>query len=209
MDKGSIDYSLYLVTDRDLLGSKDLAATVEEAIRGGVTLVQIREKNLSTLEFYQLALVIKAVTKKYSIPFIVNDRVDIALAVDADGVHIGQEDMPLSVARRLLGSSKIIGVSVAKLEQALTAQNEGADYLGIGAVFPTMTKDDADRVSLEELRQIKLGVTLPIVAIGGISKNNIRDIMETGVDGAAVVSAIVASSNPYEAACNLRHVMKI
>jgi thiamine-phosphate pyrophosphorylase len=209
MDKGSIDYSLYLVTDRDLLGSKDLAATVEEAIRGGVTLVQIREKNLSTLEFYQLALVIKAVTKKYSIPFIVNDRVDIALAVDADGVHIGQEDMPLSVARRLLGSSKIIGVSVAKLEQALTAQNEGADYLGIGAVFPTMTKDDADRVSLEELRQIKLGVTLPIVAIGGISKNNIRDIMATGVDGAAVVSAIVASSNPYEAACNLRHVMKI
>jgi thiamine-phosphate pyrophosphorylase len=208
MDKGIVDYSLYLVTDRDLLGSKDLAAAVEEAIKGGVTLVQIREKNLSTLEFYQLALVIKEITNKHAIPFIVNDRVDIALAVDADGVHIGQEDMPLSIARKLLGSSKIIGVSVATLEQALAAQREGADYLGIGAVFPTMTKDDADHVSLEELRQIKLGVTLPVVAIGGINKNNIRNVIATGVDGAAVVSAIIACSDPYEAARNLRHVMK-
>jgi len=209
MDKGIVDYSLYLVTDRDLLGPKDLAATVEEAIRGGATLVQIREKNLSTLEFYQLALVIKDITQKHGIPFIVNDRVDIALAVNADGVHIGQEDMPLSVTRKLLGPSKMIGVSVATLEQALAAQHGGADYLGIGAVFPTMTKDDADSVSLEDLRQIKLEIKLPVVAIGGINKNNIRNVMATGVDGAAVVSAIIACSDPYEAACNLRHVMKI
>lgn len=209
MNKGMVDYSLYLVTDRDLLGSKDLAATVEEAIRGGVTLVQLREKNVSTLDFYQIALVIKGITQKHGIPFIVNDRVDIALAVDADGAHIGQEDMPLSVARKLLGSSKIIGVSVATLEQAVAAQYEGADYLGIGAVFPTMTKDDADTVSLEELRQIKSGVTLPIVGIGGINKGNIRNVMLTGVDGAAVVSAIIACSDPYEAASNLRNLMKL
>jgi thiamine-phosphate pyrophosphorylase len=208
MDKGDIDYSLYLVTDRDLLGHKDLAATVEAAIKGGVTLVQIREKNLSTLEFYQLALVIKEITNKYGIPFIVNDRVDIALAVDADGVHIGQDDMPLSAARKLLGGHKIIGVSVATLEQALEAQRDGADYLGIGAVFPTMTKDDADYVSLEDLQQIKLSVTLPVVAIGGINKNNLRNVMATGIDGAAVVSAIIACSDPHEAACNLRHIMK-
>lgn len=208
MVKEMVDYSLYLVTDRDLLGSKDLAATVEEAIRGGVTMVQIREKNLSTLEFYQLALVIKDITQKQGIPFIVNDRVDIALAVDADGVHIGQDDMPLSAARKLLGLNKIIGVSVASLEQALAAQHEGADYLGIGAVFPTKTKDDADTVSLEELRLIKSKIMLPIVAIGGINKNNIHNVMGTGVDGAAVVSAIIACSDPYEAACNLRKLMK-
>lgn len=209
MDKGMVDYSLYLVTDRDLLGSKNLAATVEEAIRGGVTMVQLREKNVSTLDFYQIALVIKGITQKHGIPFIVNDRVDIALAVDADGVHIGQEDMPLSVARKLLGSGKMIGVSVATLEQAVAAQYEGADYLGIGAVFPTMTKDDADTVSLEELRRIKSGVTLPIVGIGGINKGNIRNVMLTGVDGAAVVSAIIACSDPYEAASNLRNLMKL
>ncbi len=126
MDKGAIDYSLYLVTDRDLLGTKDLGATVEEAIKGGATLVQIREKNLSTLEFFQLAGEIKVITQKHGVPFIVNDRVDIALAVDADGVHIGQEDMPLPVARKLLGPAKVIGVSVSTFEQALLAQQEGS-----------------------------------------------------------------------------------
>jgi thiamine-phosphate pyrophosphorylase len=209
MDKAAIDYSLYLVTDRDLIGNKDFAGTVEEAIKGGVTLVQIREKNLSTLEFFQLALGIKEITKKYSVPFIVNDRVDIALAVDADGVHIGQEDIPLTVARKLLGPTKIIGVSVSTLKQALAAQHEGADYLGIGAVFPTTTKNDADHVSLKDLQQIKAEVTVPVVAIGGINKNNIHNVMATGVDGAAVVSAIIACSDPYEAAVHLCRVMKV
>jgi thiamine-phosphate pyrophosphorylase len=209
MDKAAIDYSLYLVTDRDLIGNKDFAGTVEEAIKGGVTLVQIREKNLSTLEFFQLALGIREITKKHSVPFIVNDRVDIALAVDADGVHIGQEDIPLTVARKLLGPTKIIGVSVSTLKQALAAQHEGADYLGIGAVFPTTTKNDADHVSLKDLQEIKSEVTVPVVAIGGINKNNIHNVMATGVDGAAVVSAIIACSDPYEAAVHLCRVMKV
>lgn len=209
MDKEAIDYLLYLVTDRDLLGNKDLAVTVEEAIKGGVTLVQIREKNVSTLEFFQLALEIKEITKKHGVPFIVNDRIDIALAVDADGVHIGQEDMPLTVARKMVGPAKIIGVSVSTLEQALAAQREGADYLGIGAVFPTTTKGDANSVSLKDLQEIKAGITIPIVAIGGINKNNIHNVMETRVDGAAVVSAIIACSDPYEAALDLRRVMKV
>ena len=209
MDKEAIDYLLYLVTDRDLLGNKDLAVTVEEAIKGGVTLVQVREKNVSTLDFFQLALGIKEITTKHGVPFIVNDRIDIALAVDADGVHIGQEDMPLTVARKIVGPTKIIGVSVSTLEEALAAQSEGADYLGIGAVFPTMTKGDANSVSLEDLQKIKAGITIPVVAIGGINKNNILNVMETGVDGAAVVSAIIACSDPYEAALNLRRVMKV
>jgi len=203
MHEEAIDYSLYLVTDRELLGAKDLVQTIEEAIKGGVTVVQVREKELSTLQFFQVATLIKSITQKYNIPFIVNDRADIALAVDADGLHIGQEDMPLSVARKLLGSNKIIGVSVATLEEALLAQQEGADYLGIGAIFPTKTKGDATNVSLAELKRIKDKVSIPVVAIGGINENNIKKVMATGVDGAAVVSAIVACSNPCVAAQKL------
>ncbi len=208
MDKGSIDYSLYLVTDRDLLGDKDLAATVEQAIQGGVTVVQIREKTLSTLEFFQMASVVKGVTDKYDVPLIVNDRADIALAIDAAGLHIGQADLPLVVARKLLGPNKIIGVSAATIEEAFQAQAEGADYLGIGAIFPTSTKDDADSVSLAELKSIKAKVTIPVVAIGGINSNNIQDVVKTGVEGAAVVSAIVAAAEPSEAARNLIKLMR-
>lgn len=203
MHEGAIDYSLYLVTDRELLGDKDLVPTIEEAIKGGVTVVQVREKELSTLQFFRVATLIKSITQKYNIPFIVNDRADIALAVDADGLHIGQEDLPLAVARKLLGSNKIIGVSVATLEEALLAQQEGADYLGIGAIFPTKTKSDATSVSLAELKRIKDNVSIPVVAIGGINKNNIKKVMATGVDGAAVVSAIIACSNPCVATQNL------
>ncbi len=208
MDKKAVDYSLYLVTDRELLGNKDLAATVEEAIKGGATLVQIREKNVSTLDFFELALVVKQITGKYNVPFIINDRIDIALAVDADGVHIGQEDMPLAAARKLLGSTKIIGVSVSTLEEAVKAQDEGADYLGVGAVFPTRTKSNADHVSLAAFRRIKEGVSVPVVAIGGIDKDNIQRVIEAGADGAAVVSAIISSADPYQAACSLRHIIK-
>ncbi|AIF52760.1 thiamine phosphate synthase [Pelosinus sp. UFO1] len=207
MDKGAIDYSLYLVTDRELLSGKDLANTVEEAIKGSVSLVQIREKNISTLDFFQLALQVKGITTTYGVPFIVNDRVDIALAVDADGVHIGQEDMPLPVARNLLGPTKIIGVSVSTLEEALRAQEEGADYLGIGALFPTLTKSDADHVSLEDLGMIKEKIKIPIVGIGGINGSNIHHVIATGVDGAAVVSAIIAATNPREAAWHLRQII--
>jgi thiamine-phosphate pyrophosphorylase len=208
MSKSSIDYSLYLVTDRELLGGKDIVTTVEQAILGGVTMVQIREKSLSTLEFFQYALLLKDITKKYGVSFIVNDRADIALAIDADGLHIGQDDMPLSVARRIFGPNKIIGVSVATLEQALAAQASGADYLGVGAVFPTTTKDDASSVSLQMLQEIKEKVTIPVVAIGGIHENNISKVMATGVAGAAVVSAIVASPDPRVAAKRLRQLIK-
>ncbi|WP_094606407.1 Thiamine-phosphate synthase [Sporomusa silvacetica DSM 10669] len=208
MDKRNSNYSLYLVTDRGLLGDKDLAKTVEQAIQGGVTVVQVREKNLSSLEFYQVALVIKGVTEKYGVPLIVNDRADIALAVDAAGLHIGQEDLPVVVARKLLGPDKIIGVSAATLAEALLAQDQGADYLGIGAVFPTNTKDDADSVSLAELEAIKAKVKIPIVAIGGINGSNIRDVMNTGVDGVAVVSAIVAAADPKAATCKLLQLTK-
>lgn len=207
MYEGVIDYSLYLVTDRELLGDKDLVQTIEQAIQGGVTLVQVREKNLSTLEFFQVALLIKNITKKYGVPFIVNDRADIALAVDADGLHIGQSDLPLVVARKIFGPNKIIGVSASTLEEALLAQKDGADYLGVGAIFPTMTKGDADNVSLAELKLIKNNVSIPVVAIGGITDSNIKKIMETGIDGAAVVSAIVACPDPCKAAQNLRQLI--
>ncbi|CQR71024.1 Thiamine-phosphate synthase [Sporomusa ovata DSM 2662] len=208
MDKRNCNYSLYLVTDRGLLGDKDLAKTVEQAIQGGVTVVQVREKNLSSAEFYQVALVIKGVTEKYGVPLIVNDRADIALAVDAAGLHIGQEDLPVAVARKMLGPDKIIGVSAATLAEALLAQEQGADYLGVGAVFPTNTKDDADSVSLAELEAIKAKVKIPIVAIGGINGSNIRDVMNTGVDGVAVVSVIVAAADPKAATCKLYQLMK-
>jgi len=208
MDKRNSNYSLYLVTDSGLLGDKDLAKTVEQAIQGGVTVVQVREKNLSSLEFYQVALAIKGVTEKYGVPLIVNDRADIALAVDAAGLHIGQEDLPVVVARKLLGPNKIIGVSAATLEEALLAQDQGADYLGIGAVFPTNTKDDADSVSLADLAAIKNKVKIPIVAIGGIHGNNIQAVMNTGVDGVAVVSAIIAAVDPKAAARKLLDIDK-
>lgn len=208
MSEDLIDYSLYLVTDRELLGGKDLVTTVEQAILGGVTMVQIREKNLSTLKFFQYALLIKHITEKYNVTFIVNDRSDVALAVGADGLHIGQDDMPLLVARKLLGPTKLIGVSVATVEQALLAQAGGADYLGVGAVFSTATKADANSVSLQTLQDIKHKINIPVVAIGGINENNISKVMAIGVAGAAVVSAIIAAPDPYASAKKLRQLMK-
>lgn len=209
MHNHKVDYSLYLVTDRDCLGGKDFAATVEQALRGGATVVQVREKNLSTLEFFQVTSRIKSITDKYGVPLIVNDRADIALAVDAAGLHIGQEDLPLVVARHLLGPEKIIGVSASTLEEALLAQEQGADYLGVGAIFPTNTKDDADSVSLAALKIIKEQVKIPVVAIGGINSDNAQAVMETGVDGVAVVSAVIAAQNPYEATCKMLQLVKV
>lgn len=207
-NKGDIDYSLYLVTDRPLLVGKELLTTVEKAIQGGVTVVQIREKELSTLEFYKVACEVKKITTKYGVPLIINDRLDIALAVDADGLHIGQKDLPLPIARQLLGREKLIGVSVMNERQALLAVETSADYLGIGAIFPTATKDDADQVSLGALEKIKKLVDIPVVAIGGIQATNIEKVMATGVDGAAVVSAIISAADPYMAASSLRKLMK-
>jgi thiamine-phosphate pyrophosphorylase len=203
-----MDYTLYLVTDCRWLGERTLWDDVEEAILGGVTLVQLREKEISSKEYLELAQRVKSVTDRYGIPLIINDRIDIALAMDADGVHVGPEDLPVPIARALLGDGKIIGASAASLEEALSLQAQGADYLGAGAVFPTATKRGTEKVSLEELRGIKSVVHIPVVAIGGINARNARPVMETGVDGVAVVSAIMDQTEIREAARRLLSMLK-
>ncbi|MDP4127769.1 MAG: thiamine phosphate synthase, partial [Bacillota bacterium] len=191
MNKVKVDYSLYLVTDRNALGGRDLIRSVEQAIKGGVTLVQLREKSLSTRNFLELAGRIKEITDHYQIPLIINDRLDIALAIDADGLHIGQDDLPMIKAKELF-PNKIIGVSASTLEEALLAQQQGADYVGVGAIFTTPTKTDAAEVGLDQLEHIKKSVAIPVVAIGGISEANLHQVMCKGIDGIAVVSAILA-----------------
>ncbi|PRR79362.1 Thiamine-phosphate synthase [Clostridium liquoris] len=204
--KNSVDYTLYLVTDRGLLQGRSLEKAVEEAILGGVTLVQLREKDIDTRDFYNIALKIKAITSKYNVPLIINDRVDIALAVDADGVHIGQSDMEAKIVRKLIGEEKIIGVSARNLDEAMEAEKQGADYLGVGAIFGTTTKKDAKNVSIEELKRIKSTVSIPVVAIGGISKENVSLLKDTGIEGISVISAILAEENIKEASKNLKHL---
>lgn len=205
--KNKIDYSLYLVTDRALCRGEFMDC-VEEAIKGGVSVVQLREKDASSAEFYSIALELRRLTSSYGVPFIINDRMDIALAVDADGLHIGQSDMPLDVARRILGSKKIIGVSASCVEDARLALEGGADYLGVGAVFATGTKSDADSVGIDELRRIKNSVDIPVVAIGGINEINAHIPMSAGIDGISVVSAIVSSENPFDASRRLLEIVK-
>lgn len=190
-----IDLSLYLVTDKSDDVEKFLN-TIEEAIKGGTTVVQIREKTAETLDFYNLALKVKDITTKYNVPLIINDRVDVALAIDADGVHVGQSDMPCAVTRRLIGKNKILGVSAATIEEAKKAQNDGADYIGTGAVFPTQTKDDAPSVTKQELKEIVESIDIPVVAIGGINLENAHELTDTGISGLSVVSAIMSSDNP-------------
>ena len=191
----NIDLSLYLVTDNSDDIEKFLK-TIEEAIKGWTTVVQIREKTADTLDFYKLALKVKDITTKYNVPLIINDRVDIALAIDADGVHVGQSDMPCDVTRGLIGEDKILGVSAATIEEAKKAQRDGADYIGTGAVFPTQTKDDAPSVTKQELKEIVESIDIPVVAIGGINLENARELVDTGISGLSVVSAIMSSDNP-------------
>ena len=200
-----IDLSLYLVTDNSEDVDKFLN-TIEEAIKGGVTVVQIREKTADTLDFYNLALKVKEITTKYDVPLIVNDRVDIALAIDADGVHVGQSDMPCDVTRKLIGQNKILGVSAATVKEAKKAENDGADYIGTGAVFPTATKDDADSVTKDELKEIVESIDIPVVAIGGINLNNARELNGTGIAGLSVVSAIMSSDNPKKSSQELLNI---
>ena len=206
--KNNIDYSLYLVTDRDMLVDTDIYTDVEEAIKGGVTLVQIREKNIGTLEFYNLAVKIKTITDKYKIPLIINDRLDIAQAIDAAGVHLGQNDMPADIARSILGDNKIIGVSTTTLEEAQKAERQGADYVGVGAMFPTTTKDDASAVSINCLKEIKEGISIPVVAIGGINEKNVALLKPANIDGIAVVSAILGRKSVKIAAEKLGALIK-
>ena len=206
--KTDVNYKLYLVTDRDLLKNTDLYTAVEEAIKGGVTLVQLREKDLTTLEFYNTALNIKKVTDKYNIPLIINDRMDIALAVNASGVHIGQKDIPCTIARKILGNDKILGVSATTLSQAIKAEKEGADYIGVGAIFHTSTKQDAKPVSIDMLKEIKETLYIPVVAIGGITIKNIHQLDSSNIDGIAVVSDILGKEDIRLASENLNSLIK-
>jgi len=198
-----VDLSLYAVTDRRWTSS--LRDDVEKAIEGGVTIVQLREKDLPFGEFVSLAGEIKCITDRYGVPLIINDNVDVAIAVNADGVHIGQSDGNAKEIRERIGN-RILGVSVQTVEQAKKAQADGADHLGCGAVFGTSSKDDADNVTLDILKDICNSVSIPVVAIGGISKDNIMQLKGTGIKGAAVISAIFAQDDIKEAAKELRNL---
>ena len=189
------DLLLYAVTDRHWLGEETLYQQVEKALKGGTTFVQLREKTMEQEAFLQEAIEIKELCRKYHVPFVINDNVDIAIQMDADGVHVGQSDMEAGDVRAKLGPDKIIGVSAQTVEQALLAQERGADYLGVGAVFPTGSKDDADDVSHETLKAICDAVDIPVIAIGGISKNNVEELAGTGICGIAVISAIFAQKD--------------
>jgi len=195
-----VDYSLYLVTDRELMSTATLEEAVLLAIRGGCTVVQLREKDLPAQEFYNQAVKIKKITDTYQIPLIINDRVDIGLAVDAAGVHIGQSDLPAHVVRRLIGPDKLLGVSVSSLAQAQEAAMAGAGYLGVGAMFATGTKTDAVIVAMDELKAIRQAVSLPLVVIGGINQRTIPLFAGTGIDGLAIVSAVIGAPDITAAA---------
>ena len=194
---------LYAVTDRTWLKEQTLAMQVEEALIGGATFVQLREKKLNYDLFLEEAKKMKVLCEKYHVPFVINDNVEIAIDSDADGVHIGQSDRKVSDVRAMIGENKIVGVSAQTVEQAILAQEEGADYLGVGAVFSTSTKLDADFVSFETLKSICEAVNIPVIAIGGISENNILELAGTGIDGVAVVSALFAKPDIKTAAKNL------
>ena len=206
MKKEDIDYSVYLVTDRRNKTDDEFLNIIEEAIKGGTTIVQLREKTASTKEFYDLALKVKEITSKYGVPLLINDRIDIALAVDSEGVHIGQDDMPADIAREIIGEDKILGVSASTVEEAKKAEIDSADYIGSGAVFPTSTKDDADSVSKEELKEIVDSIDIPVVAIGGITVENASTLKGSGIAGVSVVSAIMSAEDPKEASEKLKEI---
>ena len=201
----NLDLSLYLVTDKSDDVEKFLK-TIEEAIKGGVSVVKIREKTADTLDFYNLALKVKEITTKYNIPLIINDRVDVALAIDAEGVHVGQSDMPCDVTRALVGHDKIVGVSAATIEEAKKAEKDGADYIGTGAVFPTATKDDAPKITKKDLKEIVDSINIPVVAIGGITIENASELIDTGINGLSVVSAIMSSDDPKKSSEKLLNI---
>ena len=206
MSRKDIDYSVYLVTDSRNNTEEEFLYVIEEAIKGGTTIVQLREKTASTRDFYQLALKVKEITSKYGVPLLINDRIDIAIAIDSDGVHVGQDDMPADVARAIIGDEKILGVSASTVDEAKKAQIDGADYIGSGAVFPTSSKDDADSVSKEELKEIVDSVDIPVVAIGGINLDNASLLKDTGIAGFSVISAIMYAEDPKLASSQLKEI---
>lgn len=204
-----IDWRLYVVTDAGLSRGRSHRTVIEAAIVGGVTVVQYREKHASTRQMIVEAQELRELTRRAGVPLIVNDRVDVALAVDADGVHVGQDDMPVALARQLIGN-KLLGVSAHSLSEALQAVRDGADYLGVGPIFATTTKPDAaSPIGLDGLRAIRQHVSIPIVAIGGINQANAADVMRAGADGVAVVSAVVSADDVTAAARQLRALVSV
>jgi thiamine-phosphate pyrophosphorylase len=199
-----MDYTLYLVTDRGILNGRDISKAVEEAIKGGVTILQLREKDISSRDFYDLAVRMKKLAVFHQVPLIINDRLDIALAVDADGLHIGQEDLPVKVARKLLGLGKILGYSVSNIAEAIHGERNGADYLGAGTVYSTGSKEvSIAPIGAEGLKKIKEAVSIPVVGIGGIGLANIDEVKRSGVDGISVISAILGGQDIEGEARNL------
>lgn len=202
LDKNSLE--LYAITDRHWLNGASLYDQVEQTILGGATFMQVREKELDKEDFLNEAIEIQRLCKAHHIPFVINDNVEIARSIDADGVHVGQSDMKAGDVRALIGSDKILGVSVQTVEQAVLAEKNGADYLGVGAVFQTGSKADADDVSHETLKAICEAVSIPVIAIGGITKDNVMQLAGSGICGIAVISAIFAQKDIYAATAELK-----
>lgn len=204
------DYSLYLVTDRNLSRGRSTVEVVTASLRGGASCVQLREKKCSTREFISEALALQQLLRNKNIPLVINDRVDVALTVGADGIHLGQNDMPIKDARRLVGPSMVIGISAESVEDAVEAEEEGADYVGLSPVFSTATKKDAAKpLGLDGIRSIRKAVKIPLVAIGGIGLDNAVDVIKAGADGLAVVSAIVSASCPETATRMLSQAIRM
>ena len=197
------DSSMYFITDSTNYSEEEFLYRVEQALMGGITLLQLREKDKSTREYMDLAEKVHTLTKKYNVPLIIDDRVDVALAIDAEGVHVGQSDMPVSIARKLMGDDKIVGATTKTVEQAVEACAQGADYLGVGAIYPTTTKVKTVLTSTETLKDICNSVPIPANAIGGLNKDNIDILKGISISGICVVSAIMKAENPQKATVEL------
>lgn len=195
---------MYFITDSTLFSQEEFLRRVEEACKGGVTLIQLREKERTTREYLNLAEKTHKITSRYGIPLIIDDRVDVALAIGAEGVHVGQSDMPVNIARRLMGNDKIVGATAKTVPQAMEAYSQGADYLGVGAIYPTTTKVKTVLTSVDTLREIVNAVPIKVNAIGGLNKDNIHVLKNTGIDGICAVSAIMKAEEPRIAALELK-----
>lgn len=198
------DTTMYFITDSTNYSEVEFLRRVEEACKGGVTLLQLREKSCTTREYLSLAQKVHEITMRYNIPLIIDDRVDVALAVNAEGVHVGQSDMPVAIARKLMGNDKIVGATAKTVPQALDAYEQGADYLGVGAIYPTTTKVKTVLTSVDTLKDIVNAVPIMVNAIGGLNKDNIHILKNSGIDGICVVSAIMKAADPCIAAKELR-----
>ena len=200
----TFDSSLYFITDSTGFSEEEFLQKTEEALKGGITLLQLREKDKTTREYLDLVRKVHKLTRQYHVPLIIDDRLDIAMAMDAEGVHLGQSDMPIDIARNIFGKDKIIGATAKTVEQATEAYNQGADYLGVGAIFPTTTKVKTVLTSTETLNNICKAVPIPVNAIGGLNKDNIHVLKDIPISGICVVSAIMKADNPKKAAVELR-----